>query len=142
MLWLFLIKSFKNMLSKHLNYLLKTHTHTHNLRITYYHSQDHLSREYTQYSEVNGTRNRNMEIINHLKTGACYMASVTSNSLQRYGPWPTRTLCPWDSPSKNTGVGSHFLLHKIFLFQESNLGLLCLLHWQAGSLPLAPNNQD
>ena len=23
---------------------------------------------------------------------------------------PTRFLCPWDSPSKNTGVGCHFLL--------------------------------
>ena len=23
---------------------------------------------------------------------------------------PTRVLCPWDSPSKNTGVGCHFLL--------------------------------
>ena len=24
---------------------------------------------------------------------------------------PTRFLCPWDSPGKNTGVGCHFLLH-------------------------------
>ena len=24
---------------------------------------------------------------------------------------PTRLLCPWDSPGKNTGVGCHFLLH-------------------------------
>ena len=27
-------------------------------------------------------------------------------------PWPrapTRLLCPWDSPGKNTGVGCHFL---------------------------------
>jgi len=23
---------------------------------------------------------------------------------------PTRLLCPWDSPGKNTGVGCHFLL--------------------------------
>ena len=23
---------------------------------------------------------------------------------------PTRLLCPWDSPGKNTGVGGHFLL--------------------------------
>ena len=30
------------------------------------------------------------------------------------------------------------LLQGIFLTQESNLPLLCLLHWQAGSLPLAP----
>ena len=47
----------------------------------------------------------------------------------------TRLLCPWDSPGKNTGVGCHFLLQRIFPIQGSNLHLL---HWQAGSLPLAP----
>ena len=31
---------------------------------------------------------------------------------------------PWDSPVKNTGVGSHFLLQGIFLTQGLNLGLL------------------
>ena len=29
-------------------------------------------------------------------------------------------LCPWDSPSKNTGVGLHSLLQGIFPTQESN----------------------
>ena len=43
-----------------------------------------------------------------------------------------------DSPGKNTGVGCHSLLQGTFPTQESNLYLLCLLHWQAGSLPLAP----
>ena len=44
-----------------------------------------------------------------------------------------------DSPGKNTpGVGCHALLQGIFPTQGSNLHLLCLLHWQAGSLPLAP----
>ena len=33
-------------------------------------------------------------------------------------------LCPWDSPGKNTGVSSHFLLQGIFLTQGLNLGLL------------------
>ena len=33
-------------------------------------------------------------------------------------------LCPWNSPGKNTGVGSHSLLQGIFLTQRSNLGLL------------------
>ena len=42
-----------------------------------------------------------------------------------------------DSPGKNTGVGCHALLQRIFLTQGSNLHLLCLLHWQASSLPLA-----
>ena len=41
-------------------------------------------------------------------------------------PWtvqPTRLLCPWDSPGKNTGVGIHYLLQGIFLTQGLNLGL-------------------
>ena len=32
----------------------------------------------------------------------------------------------------------HFLLQGIFLTQGLNRSLLCLLRWQAGSLPLAP----
>ena len=42
------------------------------------------------------------------------------------------------SPGKNTGVGCHALLQGIFWTQGSNPHLLCLLHWEAGSLPLAP----
>ena len=37
---------------------------------------------------------------------------------------PPGLLCPWNSPGKNTGVGSHSLLQGIFLTQESNRGLL------------------
>ena len=36
---------------------------------------------------------------------------------------PTRLLCPYNSPGKNTGLGSHSLLQGIFLTQESKLGL-------------------
>ena len=43
-----------------------------------------------------------------------------------------------DSPGKNTGVGCHALLQGIFLTQGLNPHLLCLLHWQVGSLPLVP----
>ena len=42
---------------------------------------------------------------------------------------PTRLLCPWDSPGKNTGVGYHILLQGIFLTQGSNPSFLCL--WEA-----------
>ena len=35
-------------------------------------------------------------------------------------------------------VGCHFLLQGIFPTQGSDPQLLCLLHWQEGSLPLAP----
>ena len=53
--------------------------------------------------------------------------SFVSDSL-----WPHGLLCPWNSPSKNIGVGCHFLLQEIFLTQELNLGLLhCkqFLYW-------------
>ena len=36
---------------------------------------------------------------------------------------PARLLCPWDSPGKNTGVGSYSLLQEIFPTQGSNPGL-------------------
>ena len=54
--------------------------------------------------------------------------------LLHHGLYPTRLLCPWDFPGKNTGVGCHFLLQGIFLTQDWNL---CPLHCQADSLPLS-----
>ena len=60
--------------------------------------------------------------------------SVVSYSLRPHGLQPTRFLCPWDCPGKNTGVGCHFLLQGIFLIQRSNPHFL---HWQADSLPLS-----
>ena len=42
----------------------------------------------------------------------CVSCLVVSDSLQPHRPQPTRPLCPWDSPGKNTGVGCHFLLRK------------------------------
>ena len=45
------------------------------------------------------------------------------------------------SPGRNTGVGCHALLQGIFPTQGGNSCLLCLLHWQVGSLPLShPGN--
>ena len=44
--------------------------------------------------------------------------------------------CLWDSPGKNTGVGSHALIQGIFLTQGWNLCSLGLLHSPVGSLPL------
>ena len=50
-------------------------------------------------------------------------------------PWTgVHQALPWDFPGKNTGVGYHFLLQRIFPTQESNP---CLLHWQEDSLPLS-----
>ena len=63
--------------------------------------------------------------------------SVTSNSLRPHELWPTRLLCPWDSPGKNTGVGCHALLQGTFLTLGWGPRHFCLLHRQAGSLPLS-----
>ena len=38
---------------------------------------------------------------------------------------PTRLLCPWDSPGKNTGVGCHFLLQCIKVKSESEVTQSC-----------------
>ena len=43
-----------------------------------------------------------------------FSGSVVSDSLPPRGLSSPRLLCPWDSPGKKTGVGSHFLLHNIF----------------------------
>ena len=60
-----------------------------------------------------------------------------SNSLQPHGERSLVGYSPWDFLSKNTGMGSYFLLQGIFPTQGSNLGLL---HWQADSdsLPSEP----
>ena len=61
--------------------------------------------------------------------------SVMSDSLRPHGLQPARLPCSWDSPGKNTGVGSHSLLQWIFLIQGLNPSLLqcrqilfCLSH--------------
>ena len=48
---------------------------------------------------------------------------------------PPGSSYPWDSLGKNTGAGCYALPQGIFLTQGSHRHLL---HWQAGSLPLAP----
>ena len=51
---------------------------------------------------------------------------------------PVGFFCPWGSLGKNTGVGCHAFHQGLSPTQGSNQHLLCLLHWQSGSLPLAP----
>ena len=53
-------------------------------------------------------------------------------------PQPTRPLCPWNFPDKNTGVGCHFLLQGIFPTQGLNPRPFHLLHWQGRFFPTAP----
>ena len=65
-----------------------------------------------------------------------------SDSLRPYRPWPARLLCLGHSPGKNAGVGCPCLLQAIFLTQGWNPHLFHLLHWQVGSLPLAPHDNN
>ena len=55
----------------------------------------------------------------------CYMMIIQLLScvrlLRLHGLQPSRLLCPWDFPGKNTGVGCHLLFQGIFLIQDSNL---------------------
>ena len=61
---------------------------------------------------------------------------VVSDSLWPHGLGPTRLLCPWNFPGKNTGVGYLFLLQGSFPTQGSNSCLLSTLHWKANLLLL------
>ena len=49
-----------------------------------------------------------------------------SDSVRPHRRQPTRLLCPWDSPGKNTGVGCHFLLQCMKAKRESEVAQLCL----------------
>ena len=64
----------------------------------------------------------------------CVLVTQSCPTLRPHGLEPSRILCPWDFPGRNTGVGCHFLLQETFLTQGLNPGLL---HWQEGSLPLS-----
>ena len=45
---------------------------------------------------------------------------VVSDSLGPYGQQPTRLLCPWNSPGKNTGMGCHVFFQWMVPIQGSN----------------------
>ena len=57
-----------------------------------------------------------------------------SDSVRPHRQQPTRLHCPWDSPSKNTGVGCYFLLQCIKVKSESEVALcvrLLVTPWTA-----------
>ena len=58
----------------------------------------------------------------------CSAASVVSHSLGCCGLQPTRLLCPWGSPGKNTGIDCYALLQGIFLTQGLNPSLMLFPH--------------
>ena len=57
-------------------------------------------------------------ILTYNESVSCW---VVSDFLRVYGLQPTRLLCPWDSPGKNTGVDCHFRFQGIFPIQRLNL---------------------
>ena len=48
-----------------------------------------------------------------------------SDSVRPHRRQPTRLPCPWDSPSKNTGVGCHFLPQCVKVKSESEVAQSC-----------------
>ena len=62
-----------------------------------------------------------MRKINNLILACCQVASVVSDSVRPHRLQPTRLLCPWDPPGKNTGVGCHFLLQCMKVESESEV---------------------
>ena len=51
--------------------------------------------------------------------------SVVFDSVQPHRRQPTRLPRPWDSPSKNTGVGCHFLLQCMKVKTQSEVAQSC-----------------
>ena len=51
--------------------------------------------------------------------------SLVFNSVRPHRRQPTRPLCPWDPPGKNTGVGCHFLLQFMKVKSESEVAQSC-----------------
>ena len=77
------------------------------------------------------------KIINYCVCVCVCLSSVAQSYPTLWGPvdCTCQEFCPWNFPDENTGVGCHFLLQGIFQTQGSYLSFL---HWQLGSLRLAP----
>ena len=59
----------------------------------------------SQYLIITFNEREGLYIYIYIYIHGCSVASVTSNSLLPCGLQPARLLSPWDSPSKNTGMG-------------------------------------
>ena len=55
-----------------------------------------------------------------LKVKVKVLVAQSCSTLRPHGLSPVRLLCLRDSPGKNTGVGSHFLLQEIFPTQDTD----------------------
>ena len=84
-------------------------------QLTFYILLKNEARTYTFLCESSGDCCRHRQV-----------ASLMSDSVRPHGLQPTRLLCPWDSPGKNTGVGCHFLLQCMKVESESEVTQSCL----------------
>ena len=85
------------------------------------------------YAKVVNRERQSVVCASSCLAGACMCVlsdSVVSDSLQFFGLYPTRLLCPWYFSGKNTGGDYYFLLQGIFLTQGLNLCLLKLLFFR------------
>ena len=86
-----------------------------------------------------------LEVVCKSTMRACLVAQ-SCPTLGSHGLRPTRLLCLWDSPDRNTGGGCHALLQGIFLTQESNPCLLhckrILLHWAIREAPIVSSSSS
>ena len=73
-----------------------------------------------------------------ISSSVCVLScSVVADPVRPHELQAASGFCLWNFPGKNTGSGCHFLLQGIFPIQGLNPSLLCLLHWQADTLPLS-----
>ena len=70
-----------------------------------------------------------LAVLNCIFSSVCMLSHFSHVQLfETFGLRPSMLLCPWDTQGYIPGVGCQALLQGIFLSQESNPGLLCLLH--------------
>ena len=80
-----------------------------------------------EIKSVNPKGNQPWTFIRRTDTEAV-SCSVMPDSLRPHGLQPTRLLCPWDFPGKDTGVGCYFLLQGMLKLKLQKVGHLM---WRA-----------
>ena len=102
------------------------------------------TQEQTHVSEVSYVGRQILYHHHHLWRVTCSDAYPVTASLRLVWLFETPRTTTFQAPlsksfpGKNTGLVRPCLLPGVFPTQGSNLCLLCLLHWQANSLPLSP----
>ena len=97
----------------------------------------YLNNQISKHS-LNSVNTQLLVTFHTVRTPAFKVTSVMSCSSQHYGLWPIRLLCPWDFSGKNTGGWAAVPSSRGSSRPRDQTHVLCLLHCQAGSLPLVP----